>query len=152
MSNQHSPDEDRQEPHIVHIYNYVFVGLALAVLTGVTAWVAFFDFGRMNTFIAIAIAVFKTFLVCAIFMHLKWSPKLLWLIAGAGGIFFIIMITFTLADFDAQGKKPIPKTWVVHGENYPDSTAAYLHEKDSPEPATPEHSAPHGAAPAQETK
>jgi len=123
----HSHDEDFEKPHIVHIYNYFFVLAALIILTGVTAWVAFFDFGRLNTVVAVGIAIFKTFLVCWIFMHLKWSPKLIWLIAGTGGIFVIIMAMFTLADFDAQARRPAPKSWIADTTHYPDSTAPYRH-------------------------
>ncbi len=85
--------------HIVSPKTYIAVFLALMVLTGLTVYVATIDFGVMNNVVAMSIAVIKMLLVALIFMHLAFSPKLLWLVACAGLIWLIVMFSITLSDY-----------------------------------------------------
>lgn len=97
--------------HIVSVKTYVAVFLALMALTILTVSVAFKDFGMLNNVIAMTIAVIKMMLVVTIFMHLKYSARLLWLVAGAGIIWLIIMFSITLSDYRTREWLERPHSW-----------------------------------------
>lgn len=97
--------------HIVPVRVYLAIILILMALTIVTVWAAFMDFGFLNTVIAVAIAVVKALLVVMFFMHLKYSARILWLYAGAGAVFFIIMIAFLLSDYRSRDWLTRPQAW-----------------------------------------
>lgn len=68
---------------IVPYRTFIIVWIALLVLTVVTVLVSRIDLGALNVWVAVAIASFKTSLVIAWFMHMKyeqWLFKLLLLI------------------------------------------------------------------------
>lgn len=92
------------EHHVVSIKAYLAVFFALMVLTALTVWVAFMDFGHglLNDLVAMSIATAKALLVLVIFMHLKYSARFLWLIAGSSVIWMIVMIGLTLADYRSR--------------------------------------------------
>jgi cytochrome c oxidase subunit 4 len=84
---------------IVSLRVYVLVFAVLAILALVTYKVAFIDLGRMNTVIALAIAVGKAVLVALYFMHVRYSPRLTWAVIG-GGLFWLgIMIVLVMSDY-----------------------------------------------------
>ena len=94
-------------PHVSHqivptrIY-YVIFGLLL-VCTYLTVQVAYFDLGVFNTVVALAIAAFKATIVVLYFMHLKYSPRLTWLVV-IGGVFWLgILLAFTISDYLTRG-------------------------------------------------
>ena len=79
--------------HIIPLKTLYQVFMALIVLTVVTVWVAQYDFGVMNGFIAIGIASVKAGFVASIFMGLKYSDRLF----AAGlvvTLFFVILLYF----------------------------------------------------------
>jgi cytochrome c oxidase subunit 4 len=86
-------------------YIKVFVTLMVLLFATVGAYYLKFDewfgekWGFINTMIALIIATVKVALVMLVFMHLRHSTKLTWVIAGAGFIWLCIMITFTFADY-----------------------------------------------------
>ena len=61
------------------------------------------NFGWVNTLIALTIASVKTLFVLLIFMHLKHSTKLTWVVASAGFVWLCIMVIFTFADYSSRG-------------------------------------------------
>ena len=82
---------------------YLIVFLALLALTLATLGVAFVDLGgNLNAMIALAIAVSKAVLVMLYFMHLRFSPPLTWIVAGAGIFWLMIMVVLTLSDVLAR--------------------------------------------------
>lgn len=97
--------------HIVPLRVYFTIITALFLLTGLTVWVAFQDFGIFNNLVALTIAVIKALLVLMFFMHLKYSARILWLYAGAGGVWFIIMIALMLSDYRTREWLPLPQPW-----------------------------------------
>ncbi|MCS6772008.1 MAG: cytochrome C oxidase subunit IV family protein [Kiritimatiellae bacterium] len=97
--------------HVMPIRVYLAVIATLMVLTVVTVWVAFLDFGFLNDVIAVGIAVFKAFLVAVYFMHLRFAAPITRLCAGAGVIFFVIMIALTLSDYRSRAWLPFPEGW-----------------------------------------
>ena len=53
---------------------YIFIGVSLLVLTGLTVAVSYYHFGEIgNIVIALIIATLKAALVASIFMHLFWD-------------------------------------------------------------------------------
>ena len=88
---------------IVPVRTYVTVFIALLILTGATTYVATFDFGNFNAVAALTIAVIKASLVALFFMHLRYSGKLIWVMAGAGIFWLGIMLTLSLSDYVTRG-------------------------------------------------
>jgi len=99
------------EHHTVSIKVYLRIFFALMVLTGLTVWVAFFDLGIGNTFVAITIAVVKASLVVMFFMHLYYGSRILWVVAGAGFIWLVIMLGLTMSDIWTRQWLPFPQGW-----------------------------------------
>jgi cytochrome c oxidase subunit 4 len=86
---------------------YAVVYAALLLLTLLTVWIAYtFKLGAWEIPVALGIATVKTVLVGLIFMHLMHSSKLVWLVIGAGVLFFAILMGLTLADFATRGWVP----------------------------------------------
>lgn len=56
-------------------------------------------FPGANTLLALAIAFTKMTCVMLFFMHVYWSPKLVWLAAMASFFWLAIMFAFTMADY-----------------------------------------------------
>jgi cytochrome c oxidase subunit 4 len=97
--------------HITAIRTYVKVFLLLMVLTAITVWVAYLDMGILNTFVAVTIAVIKALLVLVIFMHLRHSARILWLGAGAGAVWMVVMLALTLSDYRTRNWLTQPEPW-----------------------------------------
>jgi len=110
--------------HIVNVKTYIAIFLILMGLTALTVYVAFKDFGFLNDVVAMTIAVIKMLLVVMIFMHLKYSARLLWLVAGAGIIWLIIMFGITLSDYRTREWLERPKAWVEQAMQEPPADAA----------------------------
>ncbi len=91
------------EHHIVPIPLYLMVFAILVVGTILTSIVARFDldfiFPGANTLLALLIAFTKMTFVALFFMHVKYSSKLIWLMAIAGFFWLAIMFAFTMQDY-----------------------------------------------------
>lgn len=94
--------------HIVPLKTYFVIFGALMVLTVLTVGIAFVDLGFLNTFVAVTIAVVKALLVLLYFMHVKYSSKLTMVFAGAGFIWLLILVAFTMSDLLSRGWHPTP--------------------------------------------
>ena len=68
------------------------------VLTAFTVAAAEIDLGRFNLAVAMAIAVLKALLVVLYFMHLRYSPKLTWVVVGTGIGCLTLLILLIMAD------------------------------------------------------
>ena len=82
---------------------YVTIFITLLLLTLVTVDVAFFNFGLMNIYLALAIATTKATLVILYFMHVRYAPPLTAVFAGVGFVYLGILLFFTLSDFITRG-------------------------------------------------
>lgn len=106
MADDHNEDNQEHhegEHHIVSIPAYLAVFGVLIVGTILTVLVAFVNldhvFPGANTLVALGIAFFKMACVVLIFMHVRWSSKLIWLTAIAGFFWLAIMFAFTMQDY-----------------------------------------------------
>jgi cytochrome c oxidase subunit 4 len=97
--------------HVVSVKVYIAIFVALLCLTAITTGVAFVDLGRMNTVVALVIAVTKMLLVILFFMHVKYSPRLTKLAILAGFFWLALLLTFTLSDVLTRHWTPSPTDW-----------------------------------------
>lgn len=85
------------------IPKYLGVFAVLVVGTILTYYVATIDldfiFPGANTLVALLIAFTKMACVMLFFMHVYWSPKLIWLAVIASFFWMAIMFAFTMADY-----------------------------------------------------
>jgi caa(3)-type oxidase subunit IV len=97
---------ESHQPH-VGIPHYLGVFAVLVIGTLLTYYAATIDmdfiFPGANTFVALFIAFFKMTCVMLIFMHVYWSPKLIWLSAVASFFWLAIMFAYTMQDYLTRG-------------------------------------------------
>jgi cytochrome c oxidase subunit 4 len=65
-----------EHAHIVPYKTFTIVWIGLLALTGVTITVAQYDLGALNIWVALGIAMLKSGLVVAVFMHMKYENRL----------------------------------------------------------------------------
>ena len=65
-----------EHAHIVPYSTFMYIWIALLILTGVTVWVAQYNLGPLNIWVALGIATVKSSLVVAVFMHMKYENLL----------------------------------------------------------------------------
>jgi cytochrome c oxidase subunit 4 len=85
--------------HIVPRRTYYLIFTALMAFTAITVAVAFVDLGALNAVTALAIAVIKATLVVLFFMHVKYSPRLTWLVVAGSLFWFGILMALTFSDY-----------------------------------------------------
>lgn len=99
MSDKHM---ESGEGHIgIPGYLGVFAILVVGtILTYVTAqWDLDVIFPGANTLLALIIAFTKMTFVMLFFMHVYWSPRLIWLSAVASFFWLAIMFAYTMQDY-----------------------------------------------------
>ena len=101
MSDNHIQEEHMNIPKYFGIFGILVVGTIL------TYWVATKDldfiFPGANTLVALTIALIKMTFVMLFFMHVYWSPKLIWLSAIASFFWLAIMFAYTMQDYMTRG-------------------------------------------------
>jgi cytochrome c oxidase subunit 4 len=84
---------------ITSVFTYVLVFLALLVGTGVTVWIAYYDFGIMNVAVALSIAIAKASLVVWYFMGVRYNTPLTRVVVVAGLFWLLIMFGLGMSDY-----------------------------------------------------
>lgn len=112
MEHTHAHDN-----HITGPKTYGAVLLALLVFTVVTVWIAQFDFGSLNTVVAVFIASIKATLVALFFMHLR-HDRFNAIIFVGGLLFLAILLVFTLFDMDTR-KEILPSNLKAPVQAFP---------------------------------
>jgi cytochrome c oxidase subunit 4 len=84
--------------HVVPVRILAATGITLLILTVVTVWVAGFDFGTLNVWFALAIAVLKASLVILFFMHLRYDRPFNSIVFVTSLVLAGIFISFALTD------------------------------------------------------
>ena len=87
-----------QHAHIVPYRTFIIVWFALLILTGVTVWVAQYNLGALTIWVALGIATFKSGLVVAYFMHMKYESWLFKLSLLSALAILAIFIGFNFFD------------------------------------------------------
>ena len=94
--------------HIVQPRIYVVIFAALLMGTGLTAWVAFFNFpGPLNAVVALTIAVIKATLVVLYFMHVRYSSRLIALVIGSALFWMALLFALTISDYSTRNWLPL---------------------------------------------
>jgi cytochrome c oxidase subunit 4 len=96
------------EHHITPVKMYLLIFGLLLFGTGLTVVAAEHDFGVLNNFFAMAIAVSKALLVLVFFMHLRFSTRMTILTAAAGFFWLALMICMIGMDFWTRGSSLLP--------------------------------------------
>jgi cytochrome c oxidase subunit 4 len=94
------------------IRTYFVVWIGLLVLLALTVGAAYVPLGEFNTVTAVSIAVIKAVIIALYFMHLRYSPRLTWVFAGAGFFWLLILFTFALGDYATRSWMPQPTVWL----------------------------------------
>ncbi len=97
--------------HIVSKKIYFAIFGALMVLTAITVFAANVDPGseKLNTIVALAIAVTKAMLVILFFMHVRYSSRLTWVVVAGGFLWLLIMVGLTMSDYLSRGLLIYPR-------------------------------------------
>ena len=93
MSDQH---------HVLPLKTYFAVFGGLLGLTALTTWIAYQDLGFLNTPVALLIASFKVVIVVLYFMHVKYSSRLVMILASVGFLWLLILFALTLGDYQTR--------------------------------------------------
>lgn len=102
--NLETHEEHHEHEEHIGIPGYLGVFGILVVGTILTYVVALQDldgalFPGANTLVALLIAFTKMSFVVLFFMHVRWSPRLIWLTAVSGFFWLAIMFAFTMQDY-----------------------------------------------------
>src|SRR5262249_3304921 len=96
---------------IVPKTTYILVWLSLLVLLGITVGVAYIHLGWLNVFAVVGIAVTKAVIIILFFMHVRYSPRLLWIFVCAGFFWLSILFALSLGDYLTRIYMPFPTDW-----------------------------------------
>lgn len=110
IASEHGPHHDDHEDehtHHVSMGSYFVVFGALMVLLAITVGAYHIDLGIINTPLAVAIASIKAMLIVAIFMHAKFSSRLVQIAAITGFVFVAIMFVLTFNDYLTRDWLPV---------------------------------------------
>lgn len=100
-------EEHHEEHDHMNIPKYIGIFMILVVGTILTYITSFWDldsiFPGANTLLALGIAFTKMIFVMLFFMHVYWSPKLIWLSAIGSFFWLAIMFAYTMQDYLTRG-------------------------------------------------
>jgi len=88
-----------EKHHIVPYRVYVFVLLALLVLTFASIGITSIELGEFTVAAALIFACIKTYLVLTYFMHLKYDKKYIVAMVAFVFILFFVVIVITFLDY-----------------------------------------------------
>ena len=101
------PEHEHMEHDHMTIPKYFGVFAVLVVGTILTYYAATVDldfvFPGANTLVALFIAFTKMAFVMLFFMHVYWSPKLIWLAVVSSFFWMAIMFAYTMQDYLTRG-------------------------------------------------
>ncbi len=105
MATEHN-HEHHEHDHM-NIPKYIGVFLILVVGTILTYYAAMADMDKFfpgaNTLVALLIALTKMAFVMLFFMHVRWSPRLIWLAVVSSFFWMAIMFAYTMQDYLTRG-------------------------------------------------
>ena len=94
---------EKKHTHSLSIKSYIFIWLALLELTALSVAAATVDFKALAVGVALFIAIIKTFIVGAYFMHLKFDSKIITVMVL---ITLFVFLTFIVLTFFDYGLRP----------------------------------------------
>ncbi len=94
--------------HILPKSTYYKVYAALMFFLLLTVGLAYVDAGPLNFTVSMLIATIKAVMIMLIFMHVKYSERLVWIFAGASFLWLLLLIVFSLNDYFTRDWLNIP--------------------------------------------
>lgn len=91
--------QDNEFTHIVPAKIYISIFATLIVFTILTVLASYAELGPFNIIVALLIATIKGTLVVLFFMHLRYNPRLTWVVVIASVFFLFIMFALTMTDY-----------------------------------------------------
>ena len=85
--------------HVTPVRVYVAVFLGLLFFTGTTVLVASYDFGFLNTAVALGIACMKASLVIWFFMGVRFNTSLTKVVVVSGFMWLLILFGLGMSDY-----------------------------------------------------
>lgn len=85
--------------HIVSYKTYLYILVALLILTGLSVAVTSVELGPLAVTVALLLASTKSALVLIYFMHLKFDNKLFAIMVGLVLFVFVVVIVITFLDY-----------------------------------------------------
>jgi cytochrome c oxidase subunit 4 len=83
----------------------------LLTLLGVTVFASYVPAGVLSFVLALGIATAKAALIVVYFMHLRSSPKVVWVVAAATVVWLGILFTLTFSDYETRAYLPKATVW-----------------------------------------
>ncbi len=108
MTEHAHADDAHEGGHVVPLWLLAGILGALLVLTFVTVAVTWVDLGRLNIWVAMAIAAVKATLVALYFMHLRWDRPFNGVILLISLVLVVLFIGLALRDGIAYLPERIP--------------------------------------------
>ncbi len=101
---QHDHEHEHEHMNIPKYFGVFAILVAGTILTYYAATIDMdWIFPGANTLVALVIAFTKMIFVMLFFMHVYWSPKLIWLAAIASFFWMAIMFAYTMQDYVTRG-------------------------------------------------
>jgi cytochrome c oxidase subunit IV len=94
--------------HVIPVRTYLVVYFLLMLLLVATVGASFLDLGHAHLAVALTIALIKAVMIVLIFMHVYYSAKLTWVVAGATSLWIALFMAFLFADYFGRG-------WLLSG-------------------------------------
>ncbi|MDQ2180284.1 cytochrome C oxidase subunit IV family protein [Marinifilum sp. D714] len=91
--------EKDQHTHIVKYKTYLYVLIALLIMTFISVAVTGIDLGPYTVTAALLLASFKSILVLLIFMHLKFDKKFYGIMVASVFLLLACVIVITFMDY-----------------------------------------------------
>ena len=81
---------------------YLRTFAALLALLVLTVGANFVNLGPFNVAVALAISIAKAAFIILFFMEVRYSPPMVWLFATAGFIWLLLLLIFSLSDYQTR--------------------------------------------------
>jgi cytochrome c oxidase subunit 4 len=94
--------------HIIPVRTYLIIYFALLAFLVATVGASFLPESAPHLLIAMTIATIKAVLIVLFFMHVYYSSRLTWVVAGASFLWLALLLIFLLADYLSRGWLNIP--------------------------------------------
>jgi len=99
---------EHEHGHILPVRTYLTVYIALLVLLIATVGAAFINVEPFNFALTMIIALAKAIMILLIFMHVRYSERLIWVFSSAAFLWLAILIALSLNDYFTRGWLNIP--------------------------------------------
>ena len=99
---------EHEHGHILTVRTYLTVYIALLVLLVATVGAAFINVEPFNFALTMIIALAKAIMILLIFMHVRYSERLVWVFSSAAFLWLAILIALSLNDYFTRGWLNIP--------------------------------------------